>query len=176
MYNAFRLAEPPRIYPRSMADDIDPARQGFGQRLAGARELKGLTQAEVGERFGVGKGTVSAWETGRGDPGVFRLAQLAKLYNVTADALLSDSAPTIEAMQFAAQYDSLTEAQKSTLRILWMGWIQQAAEGGESLPMPPSATPTPPLAPIPNARRPPLESEVRFQPRLPPSAKSKKTG
>jgi transcriptional regulator with XRE-family HTH domain len=31
---------------------------------------------------------VSAWETGRGDPGIFKLRSLAKHYNVGADELL----------------------------------------------------------------------------------------
>jgi transcriptional regulator with XRE-family HTH domain len=123
-----------------MADEIDPTRRGFGQRLGAARELKGLTQEAVGARFGVGKGTVSAWETGRGDPGVFRLRELAKLYGVSADALLWDNAPTIEAMQLAAEFDSLNEEQRRTLRAVWMAYITQSAAGGEDLPLPPVTT------------------------------------
>lgn len=121
-----------------MPTPIEPVRKQVGQRLAAARELKGLSQTEVGNRFGVGKGTVSAWETGRGDPGIFRLRELAKLYEVSSDALLWASAPTIEAMQIAAQYDSLTERQKSTWRALWMAYITEASEAGNNLPAAPT--------------------------------------
>ena len=136
--NLLRLGGNPSGYAGSMdASEIDPIRKGVGQRIAAARELKGYSQTEVGNRFGVGKGTVSAWETGRGDPGIYRLRELAKLYDVSSDGLLWDGAPSIEAMQIAAQYDGLTEKQKSTWRALWLAYITDAGENGNSLPLPP---------------------------------------
>lgn len=93
--------------------------------------MKRLTQEQVGARFGVGKGTVSAWETGRGDPGVFRLRELAKLYGVSADALLWDSAPSLEAMQFAAQFDGLSDRQQRTFRAMWLAYFQEASSDSE---------------------------------------------
>ena len=68
--------------------EIDPIRRGLGMRLASAREAKNFTQDDIAKRFFINKATVSAWETGRGDPGVFRLRELSKLYDVSADALL----------------------------------------------------------------------------------------
>ena len=65
--------------------EVDDIRAGIGMRLKAAREAANLTQDAVASRFSVGKGTVSAWETGRGDPGVSRLRELAKLYKVSAD-------------------------------------------------------------------------------------------
>lgn len=105
----------------------DPIRVAFGQRLAAARNLKRYTQEDIAQKFDVKKGTVSAWEKGRGDPGVFRLRALAKLYEVSADALLWDSAPSIEAMQMAAQFDGLTPQQQSTLKAVWMAYVDNAA-------------------------------------------------
>lgn len=99
-----------------------------GQRLGAARELQHLTQEQVALRFGVNKGTVSAWEKGRGDPGIYRLRELAKLYKVSADALLWEDAPSIEGMQLAAQYDSLNEKQRNTLRALWLAYIQESSD------------------------------------------------
>jgi len=93
--------------------------------------MKRLTQEQVGSRFGVGKGTVSAWETGRGDPGVFRLRELAKLYGVSADALLWDSAPSLEAMQFAAQFDGLSDRQQRTFRAMWLAYFQEASSDAD---------------------------------------------
>lgn len=72
----------------------DQTKQEFGARLKAAREHAQLTQQVVGERFGVGKGTVSAWEAGTGDPGAVRLYRIAKLFGVTADALLCENDST----------------------------------------------------------------------------------
>lgn len=112
-------------------EDIDPERRGFGGRLKAAREMSDMTQDAVAIRFGVNKATVSAWETGRGDPGVFRLRELAKLYKTSAEGLLFDDAPSSEAMQMAAEFDSLNERQKSTLHALWMAYIREAKTDSE---------------------------------------------
>lgn len=69
----------------------DQAKQEFGALLKAARERAQLTQQMVGDRFGVGKGTVSAWEAGTGDPGAARLYRIAKLYGVSVDALLCET-------------------------------------------------------------------------------------
>lgn len=121
---------------------MDPIRKGFGMRLKAARLNKQMSQTQVGQRFGVGKETVSAWETGRGDPGVYRLRELAKLYDVSADALLWENSLSNEAMQLAAQYDGLTGEQQRTLRAVWMAYVTQSAKGGENLPLPPGDFPT----------------------------------
>lgn len=105
----------------------DPVRQGVGLRLKAARESKGLSQPEVAKHFGVGKGTVSAWETGLGDPGVYKLRQLAKLYGVAADAILWENSLSPEAMRFAAEFDSLTEKQRSMFRAMWLAFVAEAA-------------------------------------------------
>lgn len=108
-------------------EPIDPTRVGFGMRLKSARENKEFTQADIATRFGLNKATVSAWETGRGDPGVFRLRELAKLYGVSADALMWEDSLSPDAMKIAADFDSLTEKQKSTLRALWMAYIAESS-------------------------------------------------
>jgi transcriptional regulator with XRE-family HTH domain len=109
----------------------DPVRQGVGLRLKAAREGRQLSQQEVADRFGIGKGTVSAWETGLGDPGIYRLRELAKLYGVAADALLWEDSLTPEAMRFAADFDSLSERQRSTFRALWMAYVKEAASDSD---------------------------------------------
>lgn len=122
-----------------MADspEIDPTRRGLGMRLASARQAKGLTQDDIAKRFSINKATVSAWETGRGDPGVFRLRELSKLYDVSADALLWEDSLTPDAMKVAAQFDGLTERQKRTFYAMWMAYVQESASDAhveESMP------------------------------------------
>ena len=134
--NEIRLRGNPSVYAGGMpkADDkespaeqpIDPVRAGFGLRLKSARESKDLSQADVAARFGLNKATVSAWETGRGDPGVYRLRELARLYDLSADALMWEDSLTPEAMKVAVQFDSLNEKQKRTFYAMWMAYVQEA--------------------------------------------------
>lgn len=106
---------------------VDPIRRGFGMRLKAARTHAKFTQQEVADLFEVKKATVSAWEQGGGDPGVFKLRRLAKLYNVSADALLWDDSLTNDALQVAAQFDALTETQKRAFRVAWTTFVATAA-------------------------------------------------
>lgn len=100
-------------------------------RLKAAREAANYTQDAVAARFSVNKATVSAWETGRGDPGLVRLRDLAKLYGVSADALLWENSLTNEAMQIAAQFDSLSGRKQRTLKTLWMAFLTDSRNDSE---------------------------------------------
>lgn len=113
-------------------------RKGLGLRLKAARVAKGLTQTQVGDRFGVDKGTVSAWETGRGVPDAIRLRELARLFGVSADALLWENSLTPESMQIAAEFDGLSQSERATWRLLWLGYVARTSEAGEELPMAPT--------------------------------------
>ena len=73
----------PKVQPH-----IDPERVAIGERLQKARNLAGLSQDSVGREFGKGKGTVSAWETGRGAPDIYKLRKLCAMYKVSADEIL----------------------------------------------------------------------------------------
>jgi len=105
----------------------DPIRQGVGLRLKAAREAKGLNQQEVADRLGVKNATVSAWEKGLGDPGVYRLREIAKLYDVATDAILWEDSLSPDAMRFAADFDSLTEKQRATFKAVWVAYVKEAA-------------------------------------------------
>jgi len=109
----------------------DPIRQGVGLRLKAERERNGLSQVQVADHFGVGKGTVSAWETGIGDPGIYRLRDLAKLYGVATDALLFEDSITPAAMMFAAVFDSLNDKQQATVRAVWVAFVREAASDSD---------------------------------------------
>jgi transcriptional regulator with XRE-family HTH domain len=105
----------------------DPTRQGLGLRMKAAREGKGLNQQEVADRLGVSNATVSAWEMGRADPGVYRLREISKLYGVAADAILWEDSLSPDAMKFAADFDALTEKQRATFRAVWVAFVKEAA-------------------------------------------------
>lgn len=94
-------------------------------RLKAAREKCGLTQIEVADRLGVTKATVSAWETGVGDPGVYRLRELVKLYGVAASAILWEKSLSAEAVMFAEEFDSLDKGKQETFRAIWVAYVLQ---------------------------------------------------
>lgn len=63
------------------------------ERLKRAREVRGWTQDELGDRLApkVTRGTVSHWEAGRSRPKRDNLFQLAKILGVAVDWLNGDS-------------------------------------------------------------------------------------
>lgn len=61
----------------------------FAKRLAAARKNCNKTQAEVADHLGVSFQAVSLWERGESTPEIDRLSELADLYGVTTDWLLS---------------------------------------------------------------------------------------
>lgn len=61
----------------------------FAERLAAARKNKGMTQSDVAERLGVSFQAVSLWERGETTPEIDKLEDLAKLYQISLDWLLT---------------------------------------------------------------------------------------
>ncbi|WP_212524046.1 helix-turn-helix domain-containing protein [Actibacterium sp. MT2.3-13A] len=89
----------------------------FGDRLAGAREAVGLSQAELARRLGVKLKTVRAWEDDMAEPRANRLQMLAGLLNVSIMWLLNGEgdgldAPAEEAILPADVRAMLTEIRQ----------------------------------------------------------------
>lgn len=61
----------------------------FHEKLKAYRISAGWTQEQLAENIYVSRVTVSKWETGRGFPNLGSLQQLAALFSVTVDDLLS---------------------------------------------------------------------------------------
>ena len=73
-------------------DDKDwfgPDAATFGDRMAGAREAAGMSQAQLAKRIGVKKSTVLAWEEDMSEPRANRLVMLAGLLNVSVMWLIT---------------------------------------------------------------------------------------
>ena len=60
-----------------------------GSRLKAARKRKGLTQAGLAERVGVGQVTIARMETGTRGPSVPMLLKLAKALRVPMEQLIA---------------------------------------------------------------------------------------
>lgn len=81
----------------------------FPEQLKNARLACGLTQQEVAQALNIDKTTYSSYETGRRQPDVARLRQLARLLEVSGDQLLElaprlRAAPTPEEMGQVKKY------------------------------------------------------------------------
>lgn len=61
----------------------------FGDRMTGAREAAGLSQAELARRLGVKVNTIRAWENDRSEPRANRLQMLAGMLGVSIMWLLN---------------------------------------------------------------------------------------
>ncbi|WP_419739978.1 helix-turn-helix domain-containing protein [Ruegeria sp.] len=83
-----------------MNDETDwygPDAATFGDRLAGAREAAGMTQAQLARRLGVKKATIAAWENDLSEPRANRLSMMAGMINVSIMWLLTGEGEGMEA-------------------------------------------------------------------------------
>ena len=62
--------------------------ESLAVNLKNLRERRGLTQAQLGARAGMGAASVSHFETGQRAPSLESLVRLADALNVSVDALL----------------------------------------------------------------------------------------
>jgi transcriptional regulator with XRE-family HTH domain len=70
-------------------DWFGPDAATFGDRVAGARDAAGMTQAQLARRLGVKKATVSAWEQDLSEPRANKLSMMSGLLNVSMRWLLT---------------------------------------------------------------------------------------
>ncbi|MEL7255199.1 MAG: helix-turn-helix transcriptional regulator [Pseudomonadota bacterium] len=81
----------------------DPATSTFGDRLAGAREQAGMTQADLAKRLGVKLSTLKAWEDDFNEPRANKLQMLAGILNVSLSWLLTAEGEGIDAPDDASE-------------------------------------------------------------------------
>ena len=65
-------------------------------KLIKLRQQAGMTQAELGEKLNYSDKTVSKWERAESIPDAYVLTQLAQIYGVTVDGLLSEGEPWMD--------------------------------------------------------------------------------
>lgn len=76
-------------YPSSMAGrPAQRPRTRFGERLAAARELAGLTQVQLAEKLGTAQSNVASWERETVALRPEQLTAISDALNVSADYLL----------------------------------------------------------------------------------------
>ncbi len=65
----------------------------IAERIAFYRKALRLTQSELAEKINYSDKSVSKWERGDGVPDIYILTELAELFGVTVNDLVSDAAP-----------------------------------------------------------------------------------
>lgn len=61
----------------------------LSENLWTLRKINGFSQEDVAERIGVSRQAVAKWENGTTSPDIANCVELARLYNVTVDELLT---------------------------------------------------------------------------------------
>ena len=69
---------------------------GLPERIRQLREQKGMTQSELARLMHLSRASVSSWEMGLSLPSLQSIAELSRLFDVSADFLLGvDSGATV---------------------------------------------------------------------------------
>ena len=61
-----------------------------GRNITMLREMRDMTQVQLGKHLGVSDRTISAWENGTNDMGTIRLAEVSWLFGVTPTILMEE--------------------------------------------------------------------------------------
>lgn len=98
-------------------DWYGPETATFGDRLAAAREMSDMTQAELARRLGVRVATLRSWEDDLSEPRANRLSMMAGLLNVSMMWLINGQgegldAPLEESTLPASATDVLNELRE----------------------------------------------------------------
>ncbi len=104
----------------------------IGKRIALLRKEKGLKQEELAEMLGVSGQAVSKWENDQTCPDISLLPQLASIFGVTVDELLSGK------REMAPSVQILPEDQRKDIKEMMMRIIVDSADGDKvrvNLPM-----------------------------------------
>ena len=64
----------------------------LGAKIEARRKKLGLSQAELGQRVGVGQTAVCRWENGAAQPSLENLVKLSQILEMPLDDLLNDIA------------------------------------------------------------------------------------
>lgn len=92
-----------------MTDETDwfgPDTATFGDRVAGAREVAGMTQVQLARRLGVKKATIASWEDDLSEPRANKLSMMAGLLNVSIMWLLTGEGDGMDATSLDGNADS----------------------------------------------------------------------
>ncbi|MGB5865755.1 MAG: helix-turn-helix transcriptional regulator [Sulfitobacter sp.] len=103
----------------------------FGDRVAAAREVAGMTQAVLSRRLGVRIATLRAWENDLSEPRANRLSILAGLLNVSMMWLINGEGEGLNGVEGAKVLPADAAELLSEMRALRMEITQSAQHVGQ---------------------------------------------
>ncbi|MFW5654813.1 MAG: helix-turn-helix domain-containing protein [Roseicyclus sp.] len=98
----------------------------FGDRMTGAREAAGLSQAELARRLGVKVKTIRAWENDMAEPRANRLQMLAGLLGVSIMWLLNGEGDGLDGPEAPIEVPDDLAAVLKDLRLMRLEQAQIA--------------------------------------------------
>ena len=98
--------------------DGENLKNQIGSNIARYRRQAGLTQAGLAERLNYSDKAVSKWERGESIPDVLTLVQLAELFGIGVDELVTDPKAPARADTAQAQPDEKPKANKGVILAL----------------------------------------------------------
>lgn len=91
----------------------------FAQKLKKTRSDLAITQQQLADQLHVSRKTVSGWETGRNRPDIDMLRQMAKIYHISLDELVSDAkAPEHQRISIAKPISPAIRITRTSLDII----------------------------------------------------------
>lgn len=103
--------------------DTTNLRAIIAANIAELRKGKGMTQQELATRLNYSDKAISKWERGESIPDVMILKQIADMFGVTVDYLLSDTHEPIPAFDDAEQKKAEAEAARRQHSIRARGFV-----------------------------------------------------
>lgn len=88
----------------------------LGQKLYELRKQKNLSQEEVAEKLNVTRQTISKWETDQSTPDFDKITPLCKLYDISADELLTGKKKETEEKE-KTKNENIDKTKKKALGI-----------------------------------------------------------
>ena len=89
----------------------------LGARIADLRKKKGYTQEEFSDMLGVSAQAVSKWENDISCPDIMLIPQIAKIFEITTDELLTGKSPEKEEVNEEKTFQTSADLGKLKLRI-----------------------------------------------------------
>lgn len=113
----------PNCLNQAMLYDVDMT---LGKRIKAARErLDGLTQAKLGEHFGVTDKSVSGWERDQDRPDIDKLGKLARILKVPTRWLLEGKGPPPPPEALESVVDQLDDNSRALLEAMAQTLLQR---------------------------------------------------
>lgn len=91
----------------------------IANRIAEAREAKGLNQSELGRQLGITPQSVQSWEAGNSAPRGTRLEKLAKVLDTTVDYLVTGKMPLFPSREPGIHVEANTDPSGLEPVIVW---------------------------------------------------------